>query len=114
MVNVQKPRARGEPGVFTRDPVPGVRPAEPGTAGRGEACVHCRDGASAADTQQERVWPREPLLLGEASRASGEQTGAERRPEAETAVGAATQSSEGRAARVFPVITHNSPRSSPP
>lgn len=80
MVNVQKPRARGEPGVFTRDPVPGVRPAEPGTAGRGEACVHCRDGASAADTQQERVWPREPLLLGEASRASGEQTGAERRP----------------------------------
>lgn len=81
MVNVQKPRARGEPGVFTRDPVPGVRPAEPGTAGRGEACVHCRDGDSAADTQQERVWPREPLLLGEASRASGKQTGAERRPQ---------------------------------
>ena len=81
MVNMQKPRARGEPGMFTRDPVPGVRRAEPETAGCGEACVHCRDGASAADTQQERVWSREPLLLGEAGRAVGEQTGAQRRPQ---------------------------------
>lgn len=108
MVNVQKPRARGEPGMFTRDPVPGVRRAEPGTAGCGEAVstagteppqqTHSRNESGPANCS---FWEKqvEPLVSRQVRRGN----------RSETAMEAGTQSSEGRAASAFRVIANKSP-----
>ena len=115
MVNVQKPRARGELGVFTGDPVPRARPAEPKTAGHGGKYVSTAGTEPPQQTHsRSESRSREPAPSG-SSRSS--RSGADRCGEesaAETATEAATRSLEGRAGSVFPVIAHNSPKSSPP
>ena len=115
MVNVQKPRARGELGVFTRDPVSRARPAEPRTAGRGGKCVSTAGTEPPQQTHsrsESRSREAAPSGSSRSSRSRADRCGEE--SAVETATEAATHSLEGRAESVFRVIAHNSPKSSPP
>lgn len=115
MVNVQKPRARGEPGVFTGDPVPRARPAEPRTVGRGGKRVSTAGTEPPQETHsRSESGSREPAPSGSSRSIHSLADRCGEEPTAETATEAATYSSEGRAVSVFRVIAHNSPTSSPP